>query len=95
MKNILILFTDHPNSVGESYLQHGLVALSYSIKLFFASVICFVHAFLPFLFKTTASSESRDVVNDVDRRAKKASSTSGLKYNINYRSTEHDKGSLD
>ena len=95
MNNILKLFTDHPNSVGGSYLQHGLVAGSYSIKLFLASIVCFVHALLPFLFKTTASSISRDIVNDVDRRVKNADSRSGLKYNINYRSTGHNKGSLD
>jgi len=95
MNTILKLFTDHPNSVGESYLQHGLVAFSYSIKLFFASIFCFVHTLLPFLFKTTASSISREVVDDVDRRVKKADSTSELKYNINYRSTGHNKGSMD
>ena len=36
-----------------------------------------------------------EVVDDVDRRVKKADSTSELKYNINYRSTGHNKGSMD
>jgi len=95
MNTILKLFTDHPNSVGESYLQHGLVAFSYSIKLFFASIVCFVHALLPFLFKTTARSISRGVVDNVDRRVKNVDPTSGLRYNIDYRSAGHNKGSLD
>lgn len=49
------LFTDHPASVGENYLQHLLAALSFSLGLFVAAMVCLVHALLPFLFVKTGS----------------------------------------
>jgi hypothetical protein len=93
MRTLYKLFTDHPKSVDESYLEHASVAIFYSIKLFLASVACFVHAFLPFLFKSTASSMSRHVVRDVDRRVKGASPNSKIHYKINYRSHNEPKPS--
>ena len=52
MKNI---FTDHPQSVGESYLQHFIFALSTGVKLIFWGLIAIIHAILPFTFKTFVS----------------------------------------
>ncbi len=49
------LFTEHPRSVDESYFQHLLVALSFSVRLTLAALACLVHAFLPFLFVKTGS----------------------------------------
>lgn len=49
------LFTSHPESVGESYLQHLLAASGFTISLLLAAVACAVHALLPFLFERTAS----------------------------------------
>ena len=49
------LFTDHPDSVGESYTEHMGVALSFAGPLLGAGLAALVHAFLPFLFHTTAS----------------------------------------
>jgi hypothetical protein len=48
-------FLEHPRSVGETYGQHCAAALSFSLPLLGAGLACAVHAFLPFLFKTTAS----------------------------------------
>jgi hypothetical protein len=42
------LFTEHPNSVGETYLQHYLVAVKLSLRLSMASLAQLVHAVLPF-----------------------------------------------
>jgi hypothetical protein len=42
------LFTEHPNSVGETYLQHCLVAAKLSLRLSMASLAQLVHAILPF-----------------------------------------------
>lgn len=50
------LFTEHPDSVGETYFEHMRVALSFAGPLSIAAVTAFIHAFLPFLFVTTASS---------------------------------------
>ena len=52
MKN---LFTDHPNSVGESYGEHMGQAMSFALPLFVAAFACLAHAFLPFLFEKTGS----------------------------------------
>jgi hypothetical protein len=62
------LFTDHPQAVGESYGEHFGVALSYSGRLFAASCAAFLHALLPFLFVTTASSAIKAMYANMTRR---------------------------
>jgi uncharacterized protein DUF6356 len=49
------LFTRHPATVGESYSEHMGVAAGFGTRLFLASLACFVHALLPFLFERTGS----------------------------------------
>ena len=48
-------FSEHPASVGESYLEHMAVAGSFGWAMLRGSLACFVHALLPFLFLTTGS----------------------------------------
>lgn len=50
------LFTDHPASVGESYLQHLISAGRFSVHLIVGGLACFIHALLPFMFVNTARS---------------------------------------
>jgi hypothetical protein len=49
------LFTEHPDSVGESYFEHMGVALSFAGPLLVAGMAALVHAFLPFLCLRTSS----------------------------------------
>jgi len=49
------LFTHHPASVGETYLQHLFAAGGFTAQLLLAALACLVHALLPFLFERTAS----------------------------------------
>lgn len=49
------LFTEHPNSVGESYMEHMGQAMSFALPLFAAAFACLAHAFLPFLLEKTGS----------------------------------------
>ena len=49
------LFTEHPESVGETYWQHLGMALSFSAKLLAAAFCCAVHAIFPFAFEKTGS----------------------------------------
>jgi len=49
------LFTRHPAAVGETYTEHMQVAAGFGLRLFLASLACFVHALLPFLFERTGS----------------------------------------
>ena len=49
------LFTDHPRSVGETYLEHLQFACGFGIRMVSGGLACFVHGTLPFLFQTTGS----------------------------------------
>ncbi len=49
------LFTDHPASVGESYVEHLRAGLGTAAKLVAAAGACVVHAVVPGLCRTTAS----------------------------------------
>jgi hypothetical protein len=48
-------FRAHPQSVGESYLEHQRVAFGFSAALLKAAFACFVHGLAPALFQSTAS----------------------------------------
>ena len=68
------LFTQHPRSVGESYLEHLAVAGSFGGRLTLAGLACLVHALLPFLFVKTGSNAIRGLHHDmVTHRQRKAS----------------------
>ena len=49
------LFTEHPASVGETYLEHLHSAWWFAGQMALALVACLVHGLLPFCFKTTGS----------------------------------------
>lgn len=49
------LFTDHPASVGENYIEHLFAASYFSVQLLVAAMLCLVHALLPFLFEKSGS----------------------------------------
>ncbi|ODP31490.1 DUF6356 family protein [Pandoraea sp. ISTKB] len=49
------IFTQHPASVGENYLQHMGSALSFALPLLGACFACLIHAILPFAFEKTGS----------------------------------------
>ena len=49
------LFCDHPASVDETYTEHMAAAGGFALRLFVASIVCTVHAILPFLFEKTGS----------------------------------------
>ena len=49
------LFTDHPKSVDETYLEHLGFAMAVPAALFLAGAAAFGHALAPALCQTTAS----------------------------------------
>jgi hypothetical protein len=49
------LFTAHPASVGESYVEHMGAAFSFALPMLAAGLACAVHGLLPFAFTTTGS----------------------------------------
>jgi len=52
MKNI---FTEHPNSIGETYLQHMKFASIFGFHMLVGGLACIIHAIFPFLFPKTGS----------------------------------------
>ena len=56
MQLIQRLFREHPESVGESYLEHLFQASYFGVRMLVAGLACLVHAVLPCLFKTTGRS---------------------------------------
>lgn len=68
LKYIGKLFTDHPDDVGESYFTHLAWSLYYSLCFFIAGFAAFIHAFFPFLFKTTGSTIAGQIVDSTDYR---------------------------
>ena len=48
--NIKKLFTEHPASVDETYLQHMWFAVKYAIQLGLCTMAAIVHCIFPFLF---------------------------------------------
>ena len=54
-------FTAHPNSVGESYLEHGLFACRYGAKMTAGGLAALLHGVFPFLFQATGSRITREL----------------------------------
>lgn len=52
---MLNLFKEHPRQVGETYFQHCRFALIFGFNMATGGIACIIHAFFPFLFKTTGS----------------------------------------
>ncbi len=67
MKNI---FNKHPNSLGETYLQHFFKSFSFGIKLLMLSTIAFIHALFPWCFENSVSNNIRRLNNILKNRNK-------------------------
>ena len=52
---MLSIFTRHPASVGETYLEHMATASTFSVTFLYAGIVCAIHAILPFTFVKTGS----------------------------------------
>ena len=57
-------FTEHPASVGESYLEHLRVASGFAGRMLLGGLACLAHAVFPFLCARTGS----DCVAELHRR---------------------------
>ena len=64
-------FTDHPATVGESYLEHLRCALGFSFTMIRSAFCCGIHAFLPFLFTKTGSSTIEELHQRMVRQRSK------------------------
>ena len=48
-------FTDHPESVGETYFEHMHTASWFALTMFAGALACLIHAILPFACQTSGS----------------------------------------
>jgi len=72
MRNtIQAVFLAHPQAVNESYTEHAGVAFGYAGRLFVASCAALIHAVIPALCKTTASSAIKGMYQEMQARAPK------------------------
>ena len=69
MKNI---FTEHPKEVGETYFQHLLKALSFSLKLLLMCFQVLLHAFIPCLCVTSVSEKVKIMSQVLESRKEKS-----------------------
>jgi Family of unknown function (DUF6356) len=53
------IFTTHPHTVGETYLEHLESASHFGSRMIAAGVACMLHGLFPFLFVTTGSQTIR------------------------------------
>ena len=61
-------FTDHPRSVGETYLQHACFAVRYGWKMTRGGVAALIHGVFPFLFTKTASRLTDELAETLERQ---------------------------
>jgi hypothetical protein len=52
---MLRAFTDHPESVGETYVEHMHSASWFAMTMFVGALACLVHAILPFACQKSGS----------------------------------------
>ena len=63
------LFIAHPRTVNEDYLGHAGVALRFAMLLLGAGLAALVHAVIPALFETTASTTIKKLHAEMMRRS--------------------------
>jgi hypothetical protein len=68
MEKLKKLFTDHPNEMGESYIDHLFCASIYGVRMVLAGFAAIIHSIFPFLFQTTASDLAKEITGDVRTR---------------------------
>lgn len=55
MKKLSKAFTEHPESVGETYWQHLAMSFSFALPLLLSGVAALIHGVFPFLCVKTGS----------------------------------------
>lgn len=55
ISSILLRFTRHPHSIGETYAEHFATAARFALAMITGGLACLVHAVFPALFERTGS----------------------------------------
>ena len=64
------LFTEHPRSVDETYMEHARFAARFSLRLFAAAGAAALHAIFPFWFEKTASGIVKELYHSTKNRGR-------------------------
>ena len=67
---MITIFTKHPKEGGETYLQHMMSVLRYSLTFLFLFVVAFINAIILFLFTRTASCVIQEMARHIEKREK-------------------------
>ena len=67
------LFTDHPHSVGETYVEHLESASSFGSRMILAGIACLIHGVFPFIFVRTGSTAVRALHSDMVSKRRRVS----------------------
>jgi hypothetical protein len=67
------LFSDHPQSIGESYVEHAAVASSFGFRMLLGGLACLVHALVPGLFTATGSQVITQLHDEMVRHRRRVS----------------------
>ena len=62
------IFSEHPNSVGETYWEHMRYACGKSWFIFKVAVIIFIHAIFPFSYKCEGSERIESLCDELTKR---------------------------
>lgn len=62
------LFTDHPRTLGMSWIGHGVGAAKIGLVLVGAGAACLVHAIVPGWFTQTAGKTVTSIYDEMQRR---------------------------
>jgi hypothetical protein len=71
-------FTQHPESVGESWIEHMGQAWSFGGLMIAAGLACLVHGLFPFLFVTTGSATVRKLFDRMVTNRRRHADAAGL-----------------
>jgi Family of unknown function (DUF6356) len=65
-------FVEHPQSVGETYREHFVVATGFGLRLIAAGLACLVHACVPAWFTRSGSRTVQGLARELAARANAA-----------------------
>lgn len=76
MENI---FTKHPRSINETYLQHFYYTTKCAVVMAIALILCLLHGIFPFLFKQTGSNLIIQLATKMSDRRKEFENKTNIK----------------
>ena len=62
------VFTEHPNSVNQTYLEHAVFALTIAGTCLIVTIVATVHSLLPMVFKNTGSNLLKKLNSKIEER---------------------------